>query len=148
MSRFLLLFLLLSSPALAAQNPPDSSAPKTAPDSPSAPAKPADAKAVAAGAVVPAGKTVEITTEQWARPRSGPAIARLPDLAPLVEAFDREPANRVIVRYAGGDEGSLWAEELRSWLVALGIPSARIELEPSLPQADKLLLELRRQPSR
>lgn len=148
MPRFLLLLLLLSAPALAAQNPPAPSAPKTAPDSPSAPAKPADAKAVPAGAVPAAGKTVEITAEQWARPRSAAAIARLPGLAPLVEVFDREPGARVIVRYAGGDEGSLWAEELRSWLVVLGIPSAHIELQPDLPQADKLLLELRRQPPR
>ncbi len=148
MPRFLFLFLLLSSPALAAQNPPDSLAPKIAPDSPSAPAKPADAKAVAAGAVAPAGKTVEITAEQWARPRSAAAIARLPELPGFIAAFDREPGGRVIVRYAGGDEGSLWAEELRSWLVALGIPSAHIELRPDLPQADKLLLELRRQPPR
>lgn len=142
MPRFLLLLLLLSASALAAQNPPASSAPKTAPDSPPAPAKPAVAKAAAAG------KIVEITAEQWARPRSAAAIARLPELPGFIVAFDREPGARVIVRYAGGDEGSLWAEELRSWLVALGIPSAHIELQPDLPLADKLLLELRRQPPR
>ena len=132
--RWSLSFLLLFAPALAAQTPPDPP-----------PAKPADAHGVPVAA---AGKTVAITAEQWARPRSGAAVTRLPELAPFLDAFDREPANRVIVRYAGGDEGALWAEELRSWLVALGVPSARIELESSLPRPDRLLLELRRSRAR
>ncbi|TAM46565.1 MAG: hypothetical protein EPN55_05280 [Gammaproteobacteria bacterium] len=86
---------------------------------------------------------VIITAEQWARPRSGDSVVKLPGLATLVEAVERDAASRLVVRFAGGDEGSLWAEELRSWLVALGLPSARIQLEAGLPQAEHLLLELR-----
>lgn len=117
MPRYLLLLLFLSPPLFATQNPP---------------ARPG---AAAAG--------VSITAEQWARPRHGEDIARLPGLAALVEAADRDAASRLVIRFASGDEGALWAEELRSWLVALGLSSARIVLEPGLPQPDKLLLELR-----
>ena len=86
-----------------------------------------------------------VTAEQWARPRSGEAVARLPELVRLVvEALDRNPSQRLVVRHASGDDGTLWAEELRSWLVALGIPSVNIELASGTLEADKLLLELRR----
>lgn len=141
MSRFLLAFLLFIPPAFAAPNLPEAPAPKVPVDQGS----PAAAKASPAAAP---GMTMTVSAEQWARPRSAAAIARLPELPGFIAAFDREPGARVIVRYAGGDEGSLWAEELRSWLVVLGIPSAHIELQPDLPLADKLLLELRRQPPR
>ena len=85
-----------------------------------------------------------VTAEQWARPRSGEAVTQLPELVRLVEALDRNPSQRLVVRHASGDDGTLWAEELRSWLVALGIPSVNIELAPGALEADKLLLELRR----
>lgn len=147
MSRFQLAFLLFIPPAFAAPNLPEAPAPKVPVDQelPATAPKPSTTKASPAAA---AGLTMAVTAEQWARPRSAVAIARLPELPGFIAAFDREPGARVIVRYAGGDEGSLWAEELRSWLVALGIPSAHIELQPDLPLADKLLLELRRQPPR
>ncbi len=135
MSRLLLSCLLLSPTVLVAQTPPDPPAPKPVADAPAAPL---------AGKPAAANPVVTVTAEQWARPRSGAAVARLPELARLVEAFDRNPSQRWVVRHASGDDGSLWAEELRSWLVALWIPSVHIELEPGLSETDKLLLELRR----
>ena len=85
-----------------------------------------------------------VTAEQWARPRSGEAVVQLPELVWLVETLDRNPSQRLVVRHASGDDGTLWAEELRSWLVALGIPSVNIELAAGALETDKLLLELRR----
>jgi hypothetical protein len=122
MQRYLLLLVLLSLPLAAAQNPPRGS------------------DATAAG--------VSITAEQWARPRHGERIARLPGLGALVEAVDHDAASRLVIRFASGDEGALWAEELRSWLVALGVPSARIVLEPGWPSPDALRLERRTSPPR
>ncbi len=130
--RYLFPILLLCLPAFAAQNPIEPAKP---------PADNPPPKAVVAP-VTPAA-SLAVTAEQWARPRSGSGIAQLPGLAALVEAVERDAANRLVIRFAGGDEGSLWAEELRSWLVALGLPSARIALESGLPQPDKLQLELR-----
>ncbi|MEK7191534.1 MAG: hypothetical protein AAB153_04475 [Pseudomonadota bacterium] len=120
---------------LTAQTPPDPSAPKPATDRLATPV--ATQPAVTSPAVA-------VTAEQWARPRSGEAVAQLPELVRLVEALDRNPSQRLVVRHASGDDGTLWAEELRSWLVALGIPSMNIELAPGALEADKLLLELRR----
>lgn len=135
MSRFPLWLLLFIAPLVVAQTPPDPSAPKPVVGEQGVPV-------TAAPAV--ASPAVTVTAEQWARPRSGETVAQLPELGRLVEALDRNPSQRLVVRHASGDDGTLWAEELRSWLVALGVPSANVELAPGAPEADKLLLELRR----
>ncbi|MBI3575669.1 MAG: hypothetical protein HY083_08475 [Gammaproteobacteria bacterium] len=139
MLRFPLWSLLFIAPLTVAQTPPDPSAPK-----------PVTGGLVTPVATKPAATSpaVTVTAEQWARPRSGEAVARLPELVRLVEALDRNPSQRLVVRHASGDDGTLWAEELRSWLVALGIPSVNIELAPGAPEADRLLLELRRNAAR
>lgn len=135
MLRFPLWSLLFIAPLAVAQAPPDPSAPKLAVGERAVPVT--TAPAVASPAVT-------VTAEQWARPRSGEAVAQLPELGRLVETLDRNPSQRLVVRHASGDDGTLWAEELRSWLVALGVPSMNIELVPGALETDKLLLELRR----
>ncbi len=86
---------------------------------------------------------VTITADQWARPRDGDAMRRLPGLDRLVGDFDRQPDGRILIRHGSGDAAILWAEELRSWLVALGIPSARVSLEQVPGIGNFLVLEVR-----
>ena len=44
------------------------------------------------------------------------------------------------VRHPGGDDGNAWALEFREWLVALGVPSHFITLEPASGGVDRLLI--------
>ncbi|MDH3451498.1 MAG: hypothetical protein OEN20_03700 [Gammaproteobacteria bacterium] len=69
-----------------------------------------------------------IHAEVWARPRSGDALLALPALQDLLHDFDANPQAAIEIRYPGGEEGVLWAQELKDWLVALGVPSRRIEV--------------------
>ncbi len=83
----------------------------------------------------------EVSAEQWARPRSGERIVAFASLQKLVRHLDERATAMVVIRYAGGDEGLLWAEELRGWFVALGIPGDRLRLHAGLPARDRLVLE-------
>jgi hypothetical protein len=82
-----------------------------------------------------------ITAEDWARPRSGERVAQLPALRGLASEIEQHPHVRILVRYAGGDDGLLWAEELRGWLVALGISGRRIQLRPGLESDDRIVVK-------
>jgi hypothetical protein len=84
-----------------------------------------------------------LTSEDWARPRSGEALAQHPALARVVQAFEREPNGVIVIVHATSEAGQLWAEELRSWLVALGISSARIHFEARPELQEALLLDVR-----
>ena len=87
-------------------------------------------------------ESVTITAEQWARPRSGGYVTGLKSLQEQLAAFERSTDNRLIIHCPGDEKGMLWAEELRAWLVALGVPSARIALKPDFGQIDIIRVEI------
>jgi type IV pilus biogenesis protein CpaD/CtpE len=88
-----------------------------------------------------ASDRIRLTRESWARPRSGFYVAQLDELNALIRRFNAQADSGIVIRYARGDEGSLWAAELRAWLVALGIPSTRIELVSVAQAEDVLIIE-------
>lgn len=90
-----------------------------------------------------AGARHTISAEEWARPRSGDLIVRLPAASGRVYDYLQAPGSHLVIRYAGGEDGQVWAEELRAWLVALGIPSSDLELSPGAERTDRLELLLR-----
>ncbi|KPK38188.1 MAG: hypothetical protein AMJ69_09075 [Gammaproteobacteria bacterium SG8_47] len=83
-----------------------------------------------------------LTAEQWAVPRSGQAIVEMPALQDVMAEMRESDGSRLIVRYPGGDEGTLWARELHAWLVALGLGSQRIEMQPGSRQADTIEMQV------
>lgn len=89
-----------------------------------------------------AGSQWTLEAAEWARPRDGKIVARMPPLAEVVSTWAAQPQQRLLIRYPGGEEGLLWAYELRAWLVALGIPLADQELIAGSHQTDGIELEL------
>lgn len=92
-----------------------------------------------------------ITADDWARPRSGDSLVQMPALRQTVrEYLERRSEGgasgvtggdtRIVIRHPRGEEGVLWAEELRGWLVALGIPSDDVAVSPESTRMDALEL--------
>ena len=71
-----------------------------------------------------------ITRAEWPRLRQGVNVMQIPVLQRLVGDFEQSDGGRIVIRYPGGDRGDAWAADLRDWLVALGISSRHISLEP------------------
>lgn len=80
-----------------------------------------------------------ISADQWALPRSGKALVQLPPLRAAVQDWVAHPGARIVLVHAGSDVGNLWAGELQDWLVALGVPSDRIEKKVSAEQGEDSL---------
>ena len=85
-----------------------------------------------------------LSAEAWARPRDGQSVAGMSPLAEVIARWSESEGQRLLIRYPGGEEGLLWAHELRSWLVALGVPLDEQELVAGSHQADRIELELTR----
>jgi len=83
-----------------------------------------------------------LDAEQWAVPRGGEVILGMAPVAQAMHRLDAQRGSRLVIRYPGGDEGSLWANELRAWLVSLGLSSQRIELVPGSHSADTIELDV------
>lgn len=89
------------------------------------------------------GETWDITASEWARPRHGDWLVQQPSLVAAIQKLQQSPDAVLEIRYPGGDEGVLWAEELQAWLVALGVASDRIERVPGSGAADRVQIHIK-----
>jgi hypothetical protein len=89
-----------------------------------------------------APKVFILTAGDWNVPRTTETILAMPALRQTVQAYNKQSKAKIQLRYPGGDEGTLWATELRSWLVSLGIAASHIELLPGSRDPDQLELEV------
>ena len=92
---------------------------------------------------VPAGAPVTLLEmplryQDWPQRRSARAVLELGPVRAVLSVFSEDGGQNVIVRHPGGDGGNAWAHEFREWLVALGVPSQFITLEPGSGRADRL----------
>ena len=83
-----------------------------------------------------------MSAEVWMRPKQGSDLLQDARLREIVLGLNAQPESRILIHYPGGEEGSLWAHELLSWLVALGVPGSRIELAPGGIRKPALGIEL------
>lgn len=79
----------------------------------------------------------------WSRPRSGEVVRSMPPVAEAVREWQSREAADLALIYPGGEEGELWAAELRDWLIALGVEAEAVRLQPGAPDGDTLVLRVR-----
>ena len=66
--------------------------------------------------------------KEWSVPKNTAAILSMPAINESMKKLQKSSTSILKLKYPGGDEGTLWVNELRSWLVTLGLSSKRIEL--------------------
>lgn len=82
-----------------------------------------------------------LTEAEWSRPRSASVVKNYPAIQALIKSWLKSPESQYIeLRYPGGEEGSLWAQEVKDWLVAMGIPSKKLQVYPGHPQQGEVAL--------
>lgn len=79
-----------------------------------------------------------LTAQQWNVPRQASSILSMPALQSAMQEYQATEGNQLLIRYPGGDEGTLWAHELRGWLISLGVASKNIELIPGSVKTNQL----------
>jgi len=77
-----------------------------------------------------ATNTHSLTAEQWNVPRQAVTIIDIPPIRATIEEFQAAKNSQILIKYPDGDVGTLWANELRSGLILLGISAKFIELVP------------------
>lgn len=97
---------------------------------------------VPAGMVQALETSHTLTAEQWAVPRNVETIIQMPALASAMAELQATPGGRLLIRYPGGDAGTLWMTELHSWLVSLGLSSADMERVPGSANSQVIELEV------
>lgn len=93
------------------------------------------------GSMNAAAQTFEVPAELWVAPRSGQAVRDNAQLNKAFAAYFQLAQPHVRLHHHKRDESSAQAEELRGWLIALGIEAGRIELVEDSP-TDQLTLDI------
>lgn len=75
-----------------------------------------------------AGEIELLHADEWLLPKQAATILEMPAISKSMQQLQRDMNSSLLLKYPGGDEGTLWVNELRSWLIALGLSSKRIEL--------------------
>lgn len=84
-----------------------------------------------------------LTASEWSRPRSGERVRAMQPVNEAINAWHAAgPDAIVLLRHSSGEEGSLWAAELKDWLVALGVPAEQVEIVPAGIPDDRLEIEV------
>lgn len=87
-------------------------------------------------------KVFVLKASDWNVPRTSEAILAMPALHETMILYNKDPKSQIRIHYPGGDEGTLWVTELRSWLVSLGLASRHIELLPGSRDPGQIELEV------
>lgn len=83
-----------------------------------------------------------LSHSEWSVPRDAGTVLTMSALRESVQALLDEDHRHLLIRYPGGEEGTLWAEEVRAWLIALSIDAERIELAPGASDNETLELQI------
>jgi len=83
-----------------------------------------------------------ITHEEWAKPKRVETVLQMSAIKNILTEFNKSPASQLLILYPGGDEGTLWAHDLKAWLVSLGLPSQQIELRPGSAESTSIDLQV------
>lgn len=97
--------------------------------------------AVFAGGRAAVGDEFVLTRAGWPQHANGPNILALPAVRQTLRHFD-ESGVSIIIRHPGGDAGMQWARELHDWLVAFGVPTEHLELQPGAGAGGRLVVEV------
>lgn len=87
-------------------------------------------------------QTFIVPAELWLAPRQGQTVRDNPQLNQAFAVYFQLAQPRVRLHHHKRDESSAQAEELRGWLIALGIDASRIELIDDSVN-DQLTLDIR-----
>ena len=86
-----------------------------------------------------AGDRVTIDSDIWAEPRTGDLFLSHQGLKELMISLENKDGVSIV--YPEGEEWGVWAEELKSWFVSLGLTSSRIEVVSSKEHDDIIVVK-------
>ena len=80
--------------------------------------------------------------EQWDLVKQGEQLLTMPMMQQVVVAWSLQQGQAIELRYPGGEEGELWVEELKDWLISLAIPSKYLFSVAGSGKADVIIIKI------
>lgn len=78
----------------------------------------------------------------WSVERNAQSILSIPALSRAMQDFQATPGSQLLIRHPEGEVGSQWGQELKSWLIALGVPSLDLEIVSGSADVNTIEIEV------
>lgn len=85
----------------------------------------------------------KLSAHAWGNPQSSKDILKIQPLNAIMRKLTNAPQAKLNVLYHGDDKGTQWANNIRRWLISLGLKSERIILTPDSYTVDTIELIVR-----
>lgn len=82
----------------------------------------------------------KLTTRIWGSPKNTKEVLQIRVLSSVMRKLINRPQAKLNILYPGDDKGTEWANDLRGWLISLGLKSDRIKLSPDSYTEDTIEL--------
>ncbi len=89
-------------------------------------------------------ETYYLSADIWASPRSALSVSQMPAINSAVLKWQKSTDSTLEILYPGGENGELWASELKDWLISLGIPEQSTRLNSGSAFADKIQISIQK----
>lgn len=83
-----------------------------------------------------------LTEEQWDLVKQGEQLLTMSVMQQAVDAWSLQQGQAIELRYPGGEEGELWVQELKDWLISLAIPSKYLFSVAGSGKADVIIIRI------
>ena len=83
-----------------------------------------------------------LNQHQWPQYANGTNIFSLEQPKSVLSEFEESEGVRIVIQHAGGDGGKKWADTLRQWFIAYGVPSGYLSIEFGAEDANQLRILL------
>ena len=84
----------------------------------------------------------KLTEEQWDLVKRGEQVLEVTALKQLLDVWSLQSDMAIELRYPGGEEGELWVEALKDWLISLAIPSKYLSAVAGSGEADVIIIKI------
>lgn len=77
--------------------------------------------------ISPANAQIIISNTDWPEIRTASRVLSMAAVKRAVDEFEAQPNRAITIFFPGGDQGQQWAQELKDWMVVLGIKGEKIQ---------------------
>lgn len=97
---------------------------------------------VIADELKPKDQEWKLLEEQWDLIKQGEQLLKMTMMKQVIDVWSLRQGQAIELRYPGGEEGEIWVEELKDWLISLAIPSKYLFTVAGSGDADVIIIKI------
>jgi hypothetical protein len=87
-------------------------------------------------------ETWSLSADLWASPRTAQSVSKMESVKHAVQSWQNDTQSKISILYPGGEEGVLWSNELKGWMISLGVPEQSMQVRSGSGVVDQIEISI------